>query len=582
MPTDINGETVVRGNESDGSLTTNIRKIEGTISTANSHSETLLADQSFTGDAEDITNVAAIFINIYSDKASSTDGLNIQQSSDGTNWDHTDTYTVPAGTGKNYNINPNSKYFRVVYTNGGDDQGAFRLQTIFKSVYSTPSSHRLGDTIRDDDDSQLVKSVISVQTNDEDTYKNVDVQNPLPTDGDSVYAKDLDLTNSITTGWTSINDGTIGDLFGEFDKGITFAGSDNPKSLTIQFRRSVITTGGMGIVTSSGNFSNTKVIAVQQDGTESTLADYSADDTDRTILPIQFTPTGFASLRFEFHTADAISLTTIFIPKASTTISRIQAISDLDDTVENINSFRNAIKVDTALVHYVGISEHAKQNLDGSTTLDVDATSGDTLINVASTTNFEEGSLLTINGTTAERSHFHVTAVSAGVSLTLNRPLDNNHLVGAVVQEVEIGMNVTSSLASPNSFKIQPPSNERWQITRLMTTMLDDSSMDDGKFGGIDALPNGVVIRLRRNGSTQTLTHWKSNADLKDDMYDVTYSDRAPAGQFGLSSRWTFTKAQFVADLEGSTGDYLEVLTQDNLSGLLDFEIKGQGRLFGG
>ena len=37
---------------------------------------------------------------------------------------------------------------------------------------------------------------MKVQTNDENTYKNVDVQNPLPSDGDSVNAKDLDLGSS--------------------------------------------------------------------------------------------------------------------------------------------------------------------------------------------------------------------------------------------------------------------------------------------------------------------------------------------------------------------------------------------------
>jgi hypothetical protein len=143
-------------------------------------------------------------------------------------------------------------------------------------------------------------------------------------------------------------------------------------------------------------------------------------------------------------------------------------------------------------------------------------------------------------------------------------------------------MNVIGSLGSPISFKIQPQSNERWQITRIMITMLDNEAMDDGKFGGLSALDNGVAIRLNIDGQYQTLTHWNSNADLKDDMFDVEYASKAPAGQFGLRGRWTFTKAQFVADLNGATNDYLEVLIQDDLSGLLDFEVKAQGRLFGG
>ena len=37
-----------------------------------------------------------------------------------------------------------------------------------------------------------------------------------------------------------------------------------------------------------------------------------------------------------------------------------------------------------------------------------------------------------------------------------------------------------------------------------------------------------------------------------------------------------------MADLDGANGDCLEVLVQDDLTGLLDFELKAQGRLFGG
>jgi len=67
-----------------------------------------------------------------------------------------------------------------------------------------------------------------------------------------------------------------------------------------------------------------------------------------------------------------------------------------------------------------------------------------------------------------------------------------------------------------------------------------------------------------------------------NDMYDLTYAAKPPAGQYGLIARWTFTRAQFVADLDGATGDYLECLIQDDLTDLDSFQIKGQGRLFGG
>ena len=105
-----------------------------------------------------------IFVNVFSDQSSATDGLSIQQSADGTNWDNTDEYTVPANTGKTFSFQPSMKYLRVVYTNGATPQTAFRLQTVLKKTNSLPSSHRIKDSIIDDDDATLQKSVLTGKT----------------------------------------------------------------------------------------------------------------------------------------------------------------------------------------------------------------------------------------------------------------------------------------------------------------------------------------------------------------------------------------------------------------------------------
>lgn len=396
-----------------------IRKVKflGELDEGNSTIVPLDANVVFTGSSINILDAGIVFINVSTDVASATDGLMIQQSIDGSNFDHDDVYTVTAGATKNYAINPYAHFLRVVYTNGAVAQGHFRLQTIIKP-YGKPTSHRIQDSIVDEDDAELTKAVLTGQ-------------------------------------------------------------------------------------------------------------------------------------------------------------------SEINQIFENVQTYRGALQVDDSLVHRIGISEHAKIDEDGSTTLDVAASAGDTLINVASTTDFAVDSLVTVNGTSGERSHFHVTAVDVGVSLTLNRPLDNDHVNGSEVQEIDIGMNVSGSLAVPVSYKVQPPSFERWQITRILITLLDQTQMDDNLFGGITALSNGVVLRINRGGQDRTLTHWQSNADLKDDMFNVEYSTRAPAGFFGMNGRWTFTKAEFVVDLDGANGDYLEVLIQDDLTNLDDFEIKAQGRLFG-
>jgi hypothetical protein len=135
-------------------------KIQGVVDDANSTSEPLNAGIAFVGEACDILDYGIVFVNVKSDVASATDGLSIQQSSDGTNWDHSDDYTIPAGSGKNYSLNPHAKYYRVVYTNGAADQGYFRLQSILKGD-AKDSSHRIKDEIIGDDDCTLVKAALT-------------------------------------------------------------------------------------------------------------------------------------------------------------------------------------------------------------------------------------------------------------------------------------------------------------------------------------------------------------------------------------------------------------------------------------
>lgn len=71
------------------------------ISTANSSTATLISGAVFTGVSEDVSNFSEMRVSVFSDVASATDGLSIQQSTNNINWDITDTYTIAAATGNN-------------------------------------------------------------------------------------------------------------------------------------------------------------------------------------------------------------------------------------------------------------------------------------------------------------------------------------------------------------------------------------------------------------------------------------------------------------------------------------------------
>ena len=144
----------------------------GDVSTLNSSATPLTGDATFPGTSESTLQYAVLVVSVYSDVASATNGLTVSQSKDGTNWDHTDVFTIPAATGKTFSFQPQAEYFKVDYTNGVDAQSEFRLSVIKKKTYVKPSSHRIQDAISTEDDAELVKSVLTGEDVD-GTFQNV-------------------------------------------------------------------------------------------------------------------------------------------------------------------------------------------------------------------------------------------------------------------------------------------------------------------------------------------------------------------------------------------------------------------------
>lgn len=115
------------------------------VSTSNSTASVLAGGAVFTGTSEDISQYGMATVSVAASHASATNGLSIQQSSDGTNWDVVDTYTVAAAVAATFSLPRQEKFFRVVYTNGATLQTSFRLQTIFTVNAGKSSSQRPGD-----------------------------------------------------------------------------------------------------------------------------------------------------------------------------------------------------------------------------------------------------------------------------------------------------------------------------------------------------------------------------------------------------------------------------------------------------
>jgi hypothetical protein len=254
-----------------------------------------------------------------------------------------------------------------------------------------------------------------------------------------------------------------------------------------------------------------------------------------------------------------------------------------DGTLEEISSLGGAIDIHNADVHNEIVNQYLHLHSGVSTTLTA-ATLGDGTVyelEVADSTGFAVGDYLHIDTTTTETTHPKITAISAptgAATFTLDRRLDKAHSIGDSIELAVLDMAVAGTMAAPIEYWIAPPAGEIWHIARILVTITHGTAGDLGLFGNLVALGNGVLLRAKISGQYGTLTNWKTNADIKADMYDVEFDTRSGGGgTYGTSGRGSFNKVGSVLRLDGDQGDRMEVYIQDNISALDSFQIKAQG-----
>jgi hypothetical protein len=253
-----------------------------------------------------------------------------------------------------------------------------------------------------------------------------------------------------------------------------------------------------------------------------------------------------------------------------------------------IGSLNGALDVHDADVHNVIVNKYIHQHTATTTTLAIASAANDYQITVASAVGFAVGDYLHIDTSSVETTHPVILAIAGNV-FTLDRRLDTPHSIGDQVVKAIVNMTTTAgTLATPQEYWAGPEPGEVWHITRLLFEMTHTAAGDLGKFGAIAApgLTNGVLLRARVNNQYGTLTNWKTNANIKSDMYDVEFDARAGgAGTYGTSGRGTFKNAGAVLRLDGDTTDRFEVYIQDDITpgttNMLTFTMKVQGHLEG-
>ena len=169
---------------------------------------------------------------------------------------------------------------------------------------------------------------------------------------------------------------------------------------------------------------------------------------------------------------------------------------------------------------------------------------------------------------------------TTATTIALDTPLDYAFSAGAICTATTKQMAVDGSSAT-KVFHAKPGAGVKWDITRMLFFLEGTAAMDNGKFGDIASLTNGIVVR-KKDGTYKNIFNAKNNGDFATRAYDITYDAKAPAGTTAVRVRRTFAgpdKNGVTIRLDGDAGDELEILIRDDLTGMVSFNAIAQGHV---
>lgn len=133
---------------------------DSVIDSGNSTTVPLAANGSFVGLPFAMSPFATWSTTILADQASAANGLKIQWSDDGTNWDFIDQQTYSSGAGNMITFGRKAGYVRLHYTNSASAQGVFRVTSSAQRFAVRQTRKFVGNALLDQDTGQVVVSAL--------------------------------------------------------------------------------------------------------------------------------------------------------------------------------------------------------------------------------------------------------------------------------------------------------------------------------------------------------------------------------------------------------------------------------------
>lgn len=166
----------------------------------------------------------------------------------------------------------------------------------------------------------------------------------------------------------------------------------------------------------------------------------------------------------------------------------------------------------------------------------------------------------------------------AGNVITLDQPINFPYATTDIAVISIKDMNVDGSITR-QLFTLKPLPNQGGHITKIIFEIVGDSAMDAATFGNINKLINGIVIRIKyANGNFKNLINCKDNGDIISSA--ANHSFLIPKGgnvSHVFSASLSFSDMGVAVSLDGATDEELQIIIQDNLTGLTRFRMTAQG-----
>ena len=217
-----------------------------------------------------------------------------------------------------------------------------------------------------------------------------------------------------------------------------------------------------------------------------------------------------------------------------------------------------------------------------SPSLSADTVVGNYTITVADATSLVAGQTLEIADTT-NGTYFYTGTILSVVTttITLDSPINRIYTTAAsTLAASSKAMNVDGSV-TPVIFSVKPLPLQSGDITRVIVDILDNADMDFETFGGLSALTNGIVMRINNgDGTYRNLWNFKTNGDIIRQAFDYKFETNNGGGVRSFASRMTWAGASkhgVAVRLDGALGESLEIIVQDDLTGLSSMQWVGQG-----